>query len=150
MTSTKKKARVLEPALGAPKRCSSVLSAARVAVFLENLTQYANVSEAAYAAGLDRIALHRQRKIDPALAEAWEEAYNLGIDKMEEEGQRRATQGVRKNIYYKGRVVGSERQYSDVLMMFFLKGAKPEKFRERSEVTGKGGGPIAFVIEGKD
>jgi hypothetical protein len=39
------------------------------------------------------------------------------------------------------------RKYSDALMMFLLKGFKPEKYRERGsvELTGAGGGPIEIV-----
>lgn len=147
MTSTRKKPRVLEPHPGAERRSSTVLSAARIAVFFENLAAYAHVSEASKAAGLNRMALYKKRKDEPAFAAAWDEAYALGVDALEEEAVRRANKGVKKAVYYKGRVVGYDRVYSDVLAMFMLKGARPDKYRERHEHSGAGGGPVQFIIE---
>jgi len=147
MTSTNKKPRVLEAHPGAPKRSSTVLSSARVAVFLENLASYAHVSEAAKAAGLNRMALYKYKKDDAGFSQAWDDAYALGMEALEEEALRRANKGVKKAVYYKGRVVGHDRIYSDVLAMFMLKGAKPEKYRERHEHSGAGGGPVSFIIE---
>lgn len=39
---------------------------------------------------------------------------------------RRRAMGVEKNVYYKGEVVGVEKEYSDNLLMFLIKGRMPE------------------------
>lgn len=140
---------LLKSEVGAPQRRSTRLSAARIAVFLNNLSERPNVSVAAMAAGLDRNALYLCKKENSAFAKAWDEAYELGVDGLEEEAERRANKGVKKGIYYKGRRVATEYQYSDVLLMFMLKGKRPDTFRERVEHSGNKGGPINFIIEGK-
>ncbi len=38
-------------------------------------------------------------------------------------------------------------KYSDSLLMFLLRGLRPERYRERTEVTGKDGGPIDNKLE---
>src|SRR5262245_48960197 len=52
------------------------------------------------------------------------------IRRMKEEAYRRAVSGVKKNVYQLGRHVGTITEYSDNLLMFLLKGACPEEFRE--------------------
>lgn len=38
-------------------------------------------------------------------------------------------------------------KYSDSLLMFLLRGLRPDRYRERTEVTGKDGGPIETKVE---
>ncbi len=97
--------------------------------FLATLSTTGNATQAAEVAKLDRSALYRLRKNDEAFAEAWAEAEELGVEALEDEACRRAFDG------------------SDTLLIFLLKGKKPDKYRERTEVTGKGGGPVTFVME---
>ena len=61
---------------------------------------------------------------------------------MEDHAIKRGTQGTRKPVYQKGRLVGFEQVYSDSLLQFMLKGLSPKRYRERISVTGKGDGPI--------
>ena len=49
-------------------------------------------------------------------------------------------------VYYQGEVVGQVQRYSDTLLMFLLKGRRPEKFKDRTELTGKDGAPIVPVL----
>ncbi len=55
---------------------------------------------------------------------------------LEDEARRRALKGVRKGVYYQGERIGFEQLYSDGLMMFMLRAANPEKYREQHEVKG--------------
>jgi hypothetical protein len=66
--------------------------------------------------------------------EAFKEAHNHSIGLLEQEARRRATQGTLEDVYFQGRVVGRKRTYSDVLLIFLLKGASPEKYRDRTEI----------------
>lgn len=65
---------------------------------------------------------------------ALDDAHQQGCENLEREAIRRAVDGVDEPVYQKGERVGTIRKYSDVLLIFMLKGAKPEKYRERFEV----------------
>jgi hypothetical protein len=103
------------------------------------------VSDAARVAGFPRTNLYHLRKIDTAFASAWDEAAQLGADGLEDEGRRRAHDGVEKPLTCaKGLILDDAgdrvnvREYSDTLLIFLLKGAKPEKYRERQQVEVSG------------
>ena len=88
----------------------------------------------------------RDAKINRATAYRWlgdenfEQLYKRAMlqvtQQLEDEAIRRATEGVTKGVYFQGTRVATERVYSDGLMMFLLRGAAPEKYRERTEVSG--------------
>ena len=65
---------------------------------------------------------------------ALDDAHQQGCESLEREATRRAVEGVDEPVYQKGECVGYIRKYSDVLLIFMLKGAKPEKYRERFEM----------------
>ena len=44
--------------------------------------------------------------------------------------------GVEQPVFYKGEVCGSVRKYSDVLLIFLLKGLRLEVYRENKHITG--------------
>jgi hypothetical protein len=101
-----------------------------------------NVSRACKAEGLTRSAAYAWRAVDEVFRAAWDEAVEAGLDDLEQEARRRAFKGTLKPVYYKGCEVGQIREYSDTLMIFLLKGGRPQKFRERVEHMGRDGGPI--------
>jgi hypothetical protein len=68
-------------------------------------------------------------------------------DQLEQEARRRAHDGVRKPVYQGGKRVGYIQEYSDTLLIFLLKGLRPEKYRERFEHSGAGGGPLQLSWE---
>ena len=102
--------------------------------FLEMLTEEGSVVAACKRLGLHRPSMYAWRDDDKEFAEAWQAALGLGVDAIEDEAIRRAKEGVEHKVYYKGEPVGSYQEYSDQLMMFFLRAAKPEKYGNRSEV----------------
>jgi len=57
-------------------------------------------------------------------------------DRLEAEAIRRAYNGYDRPIYQRGELVGVERVYSDQLLTLLLKSLRPEKFRERIDVSG--------------
>jgi hypothetical protein len=57
-------------------------------------------------------------------------------DALEAEAVRRALVGYDRPIYQRGELVGYERVYSDMLLKLLLTAYKPEKFRERVDVSG--------------
>jgi hypothetical protein len=97
-----------------------------------------NATRAARVAGVDVSTPRHWRKTDPAFAELFEVAKEVAADVMEAEAARRATEGVLTPAgWYKGKPGGYVREMSDTLLIFLLKGARAEKYRERVEVTGK-------------
>ena len=81
---------------------------------------------------------------DPEYRTAFRGASERAGDALEDEAIRRAHDGIRKAVYYKGKVVGYETEFSDMLLIQALKANKPEKYRDRSavELTGKDGAAL--------
>ena len=52
-------------------------------------------------------------------------------DVLEREAWRRASEGVKQPVFYQGEVCGHVQKYSDVLLIFLLKGARPDRYREQ-------------------
>lgn len=73
--------------------------------------------------------LIRQR--EPEFAAAWEEALQIGLDRLEDEAIRRAVDGNEEPVFYQGQQVGMVRKYSDGLLTTLLKAHRPARYRER-------------------
>lgn len=93
--------------------------------FLAALEQSGNVSEACRLAGVGRSTVYDARRADAAFAADWEGALEASTDALETEARRRAVQGVSRPTQW-----GKVQQYSDVLLIFLLKAARPEKYRD--------------------
>jgi hypothetical protein len=89
---------------------------AKKGAFLAAYSRLGSITAAAEAAKIDRSTHYDWLKTDEAYKKASAEAVLQAADALEDEAARRAFAG------------------SDVLLIFLLKGLKPEKFRERSEV----------------
>lgn len=68
---------------------------------------------------------------------------------LTDEAIRRAHDGVVKNVYYQGRVVGQELNYSDGLMIQLLRAFDPQRFLPPSKVeySGPGGSAIPTRLD---
>lgn len=110
--------------------------------FLEALAETGNVTAACKLSAMVRTPTYYWRWEDEEFAAEWDQALHLGIEAIEDEAIRRATTGVKESVFYKGGSCGEVTKYSDTLLIFLLKGAKPEKYVERRELTGAGGGPV--------
>jgi hypothetical protein len=104
-----------------------------VPVFLDAIAEGKSVTSAAKRAKVHPTVVHGKRRKDPAFRSAWCEAAEIGTRLMEQEAQRRAYHGVLKPVFYKGVKCASVREYSDNLLMFLLKGRKPQVYREGAE-----------------
>ena len=107
------------------------------AVFLAVLAESGNVTEACRQAKLDRSGVYKLKDRDEVFAEAWEHAEEEAGDSLEAEAWRRA-KGWEENVYKDGELAGTTLRYSDTLLIFLLKGNKPDKFKDRAEVQHKG------------
>ena len=114
--------------------------------FLDALAETGNVTRACVSAKIGRATVYEWRAADEEFRERWETALDLGCDALEDEATRRAHDGVPEPVYYQGEVVGQVQKYSDTLLMFLLKGRRPEKFKDRTELTGKDGALIVPVL----
>lgn len=86
------------------------------------------VNHAMQAAKISRTHHYHWLKTDPDYKAAFAEARAMAADVLEDEAVRRA--------------IGTTEGASDTMLIFLLKGAKPETYKERYEHTGAGGGPI--------
>ena len=103
--------------------------------FLRHLREQGNITTAAALTGITRKTAYDARWTDPAFEREWEEAEDQAVELMEAEARRRAVHGTPRPVFHNGQQVGETIEYSDVLLIFLLKAHRPEKYRERHEVT---------------
>lgn len=114
------------------------------AAFLEALAAVGNVSGAAKTASVSRRFVYDERERDPDFAALWDDALDQAADAMEREALRRAVEGWDEPVFGSlggksgSGEIGTVRKYSDTLLIFLLKGARPEKYRERTDVRHSG------------
>jgi hypothetical protein len=117
--------------------------------FLKALRHLGVVRHACEQAHVPYKTAYRRRDEEQAFREDWDEALDEAADLLELEARRRAVDGIDKPIYHQGEEIDVVKSYSDTLLIFLLKGARPGKYRDNvhHEVTGKGGGPVRFRAE---
>ena len=91
------------------------------------------MTAACRAVGVCRPTPYNHRDDNPEFAAKWDAIAEEVADAMEQELYRRAVEGVEKPVFFQGDEVATVREYSDTLLIFGLKGARPEKYRERTE-----------------
>ena len=108
----------------------------------------AHVTAACKAAVVVSSVAYRRRDDDEAFRLAWEKAIEIGTTVLEAEAARRAYHGTLKPVFYKGKVCGHIREYSDSLMQFLLRARNPQKYRDnqRIEHAGPSGGGLPIQI----
>ena len=106
--------------------------------FLDELRQGHTVQASCSAVGLSRTALYGLRDRDEKFRAEWDAALEEGTECLEEEARRRAYEGTRNPVFHKGAIVGHIQEYSDTLLIFLLKGRKPEVYRDNATVKHEG------------
>lgn len=106
--------------------------------FLKNLEQHGIVSEACAAAGITRQAAYKRRRKFKKFRKRWKWAMQNANDLLEREARRRAVHGVDKPLTYKGKVYDTVKEFSDVLLIFLMKGRDPDRWRDRVSVKQSG------------
>lgn len=101
------------------------------ALFVTALAETGVVKAACEAVPVRRATVYTERDQDDAFRQAWDDAITTSVDALELEARRRAL------------------LTSDTLLIFLLKGGRPEKYRERQDVqhSGHDGGPLTFTIQ---
>jgi len=93
-----------------------------------------NVTRAAKLIGVAPVTLYDHRQKNGRFAAAWDEAVKRGTDVLIQEAMRRAVNGVVEPVYQGGKLVGHVRRYSDSLLMFLVKGRRPE-FKDTTSIA---------------
>lgn len=103
-------------------------------LFLDTLKETASTTKASAIAGVGRRTVYTFREQHKSFAESFQEALDIGLDKLEDEARRRAYEGYDEPIFYKGQQVSLVKKYDPILLMFLLKAHRPEKYRESHEI----------------
>jgi hypothetical protein len=108
---------------------------ARQARFLAAYARTGTILHAALESGIERRLHYRWLDEDPAYAATFAEAEVAAVEMLEREARRRAVDGVEEPIYWQGQKIDTLRKYSDALLIFLLKAARPDKYRERVDLA---------------
>lgn len=103
----------------------------------EFLKAFANepfVTRAAEKAQVTKQSHYYWMRTDEIYKKIFEGMSDIIVGDLEEIGQIRAIEGVTKEIFFQGQVCGTEQQFSDTLLMFFLKAKRPDIYRERTSI----------------
>jgi len=103
-----------------------------------------NVTEACKLTKISQATPYTRQWLDDEQFQQYLRAAKLmAAEHLEAEAIRRAYHGVDEPVgFYKGEPSAYVRRYSDVLLIFLLKGAMKHKYADRHELTGKDGGAI--------
>ena len=90
-------------------------------------------------------------KADPAFARDWDEAADIHdliqLSECEKEADFRGRLGWLEPQFYKGRVCGFIRKYSDGLLLARLKALDPEKYGDKTKVDATLNNPQGIALE---
>jgi hypothetical protein len=126
------------------KRILPKRESVKQAQFLATYRTCGNIRKTAELTKIERRTHYKWMDNDPSYKERFMEAHEDAIESLEAEALRRAVDGVEKPVFGSGGQgvgtvkVGSIREYSDTLLIFLLKGAKPEKYRDNAKVQLEG------------
>jgi hypothetical protein len=99
--------------------------------FLQRFAQCGTITHAARYAGVSRPTIYAwRREEDGEFAKAFDDAQEMACDALEVEARKRAVNG-----------------HSDTLLIFLLKGARPEKYKDRAVIDHGNKDDKPFVIE---
>ena len=110
-----------------------IRTARRKAAFLKAFPEIGTLTGTAKTLGFAIRSHYLWMERDEEYAAAFQEAKLAAAERLELEATRRAVDGVDEPVWYKGEKVGHQKKYSDTLLIFLLKGAMPEKYKERFE-----------------
>jgi hypothetical protein len=115
----------------------SEITDSRKRTFLRALCRSPRYSYAAKKAGVSVVTTRNWRlnTADTAFQTALAAAFSLGVERAESELWRRGIEGYEKPVYHAGKLVGTELYFDTTAAIFMLKGALPEKYRERYDAS---------------
>lgn len=105
----------------------------RQRAFLRALTETGDVRAACAKVGLSNEAAYRARSTYPAFAAAWDRALGQSVAVLEQVAYERAVEGVEEQVWHAGKVVGTRRRYSEVLLRSLVVKADPAPKKNQSK-----------------
>ena len=105
--------------------------------FLAAFSACASVLQASRWAKISRQAHYNWLKEDPTYRERFDAATQQAAQALEDEATRRAYEGLRRAVRYKGKIVGYETEYSDQLLIERLRAANPAKYRPPTRIENR-------------
>jgi len=99
--------------------------------FLTAFRELASISAAARSTKIARSEHYRWMREDEDYAAQFGESQEVAADALEDEAVRRAKEGTQRPVFQGGKLVGKIREYSDTLLIFLLKAARPKKYRDK-------------------
>jgi hypothetical protein len=121
------------------------VSAKARARFLETLAEGWSVRQAARAADVGFQRLYELKSEDEGFARLWEEALELGTERLEQHAMTIALEGALVEVRNgAGEIIRTERRPDPQMTRFLLSARKPDVYSQRAQVqlTGAGGGPV--------
>ncbi len=116
------------------KDTGNIPTPARYDIVLDVLRATGQFNSAADRAGIPISALKRWRENDTSFDARCEQAREAYADTLEREADRRAVQGVEREVFHRGEIIGTKVEYSDPLLMFRLKALRPGVYRENNKI----------------
>jgi hypothetical protein len=107
--------------------------------FLDAFRTSGNVVKACEQTTISRQSVYMWRDKDSNFRAAFERAQIESIEHLEKEAHRRAVDGWEEPVFRESGMIGTVRKYSDTLLIFLLKGAAPEKYKDRQDIRHSGG-----------
>ena len=123
------------------------MTAERKTTLIEAYAETCNVTVAARRAGVGRRAHYSWLEEDSNYAEAFRKVRVQAGEYLEGVGVDRATKGWLEPVYYQGARCGSVRRYDGGLLQFLLRGLLPEKYGQKTEISGPQGAPLQAKVE---
>jgi len=100
--------------------------------FLAALAEYPNITKAAAACGVSRMAVYDAMRADPSLKQVVHDHYAAGAMMLEDVAMDRVLNGVERRIYHKGGTEEIYREYPERLHIELLR-ANNAKYRQASQ-----------------
>ncbi|MCM1516242.1 MAG: hypothetical protein NC080_07530 [Paraprevotella sp.] len=118
----------------------------QIGIYLNELRENRGMElKARKAAGISLADIVRERQRNESFVEQEQEIMAYCGELIRQEVWRRGYDGIDKNVYFKGEVIATEKQYSDSLLLALAK-AHDSRFVEKKVVTGNNNGPIKIEI----
>jgi hypothetical protein len=117
--------------------------------FLRAFAETGRTTTAAEIAKVHRDSHYYWLRSDENYAAAFEQARQMAGDKAEDEIYRRGIEGFDHPVIYEGEITTTYKAYSDNLAMFFMKGLRPERYRDnQAGIVLQGPTQINITIKG--
>jgi len=131
-----------------PRECTK-FSPKRQKLFLDLLKSGESASIAAQKCHISVRNAYRLREKNAKFAKLWSESVDYCVESAETELRRRAVDGVDVPVFFKGEKTGTKKEFSDQLLLAYLRANRPEKYRDRSEVRHEGEVRTMIILEGR-